>query len=68
MPSGRMDWCIVPMEPPLLLGHGGPLLEVVHEHDKDLDGVGAVDGGGGVDGGAPWDDMCIDEAPRVKKS
>ncbi len=58
-----MDWRIIPVEPPLLLGHGGLLLlEMFQELAQDLDGVG------GVDGGAPGDDVRIDEAARIKNA
>ncbi len=61
--GGCMDRCIVPMEPPLLLGHGGHLLlKMLQEGDQDLDCVG------GVDRGAPGGNMCIDHAARVKKT
>ncbi len=57
-----MDRRIVPMEPPLLLGHGGHLLlKMLQEGDQDFDGVC------GVDRGAPGGNMCIDHAARVKK-
>ncbi len=60
-----MNWCVVPMEPPPLLGHGGPLLlEVLQEFTQGLDGVGDI---GCVDGCAPDDDVYIDEASQVKK-
>ncbi len=54
------------MEPPPLLGHGGPLLlEVLQEFTQGLDGAGDV---GCVDGCAPDDDVYIDEASQVKKN
>ncbi len=55
--GGRMHRRIVPVEPPLLRGHGGPLLlKMLKEGAQDLDGVG------GVDGGPPGDDVRVDEA------
>jgi hypothetical protein len=60
--GGRMDRRVVPVEPPLLCGHGGPLLlKMLHEGAQDLDGVG------GVDRGAPGDDMGIDHPRRIEK-
>ncbi len=53
------------MEPPPLLGHGGPLLlEVLQELTQGLDGAGDV---GCIYGCAPDDDVYIDEASQVKK-
>ncbi len=60
--GGHMDRRIVPVDPPLLLGHGGPLLlKMLQEGAQDLYGVGTIDRG------APGDNMCIDHAARVKK-
>jgi hypothetical protein len=57
-----VDWCIVPVKLPLLLGHEGTLLlEVLQELVQDLNGVV------GVDGGTSGDDVHIDEAPWLKK-
>ncbi len=53
-----MDWHVVPAEPPLLLGYGGPLfLEILQELAQGLDGVGVIDGG------TLGDNVGIDEAP-----
>ncbi len=57
-----MDRRVVPVEPPLLRGHGGPLLlKMFQEGAQGLDGVG------GVDGGAPGDDVRV-EQPRKSKN
>ncbi len=55
-----MNWRIVLVKPPLLLGYGGPLLlEVLQELAYALDGVS------GIDGGTHGDNVGIDEAPGV---
>ncbi len=61
--GSHMDQRIVPVELPLLLGHGRPLIvKVLQELAKGLDGVG------GIDGGSPAGDIVhVDEATRDKK-
>jgi hypothetical protein len=57
-----MDKCVVPVDLPLLRGHGGPLLlKMFQEGAQDLDGVD------GIDRGAPGDDMGIDHPTRIEK-
>jgi hypothetical protein len=46
-----------PSPPPLLLGHGRPLLEVLKELAQGLGRVAEVDCG------ALGDDVCLDDAP-----
>ncbi len=60
--GGSVDWGVVPVEKPTLLGQNRPLLsEMPHEDVEDLHDVR------GVDGGAPRDDMLIDEALAVEE-
>ncbi len=60
--GSRMDRRVVPVEPPLLCGHGGPLLlKMLQEGAQDLDGVS------GVDRGASGDDMGIDHPTQIEK-
>ncbi len=43
--GGHMAWHIVPLEPPLMLGHGRALcLKMIQELAQGLDGVGGADG------------------------
>ncbi len=58
--GGSVNWRIVLVKPPLLLGYGGPLLlEVLQELAYGLDGVS------GIDGDTHGDNVRIDEAPGV---
>jgi hypothetical protein len=43
--GGHLDWRVVPVEPPLLLGYGGHiLLHMLHELALGHGGVGGADG------------------------